>query len=153
MQAAAQDAKQLQQMQQAMQQAMAGAAGQCDGQGQGDKPGQPGKGEWKAGDPNNRRGAVMGGPGQGWGGQGDKTGAPYQTKEELSKSYYDEKGKHLASIYVKDRSIKGESKLKLQEVIKAGEADEGDDVDDSRADRRTQEVQRRYFKVMEDALK
>jgi len=153
MQAAAQDAKQLQQMQQAMQQAMAGAAGQCDGQGQGDKPGQPGKGEWKAGDPNNRRGAGMGGPGQGWGGQGDKAGAPYQTKEELSKSYYDEKGKHLASIYVKDRSIKGESKLKLQEVIKAGEADEGDDVDDSRADRRTQEVQRRYFKVMEDALK
>jgi myosin heavy subunit len=152
MQGAAQDAKQLQQMQQAMQQAMAQAAGQCDGNG--DKPGnKPGQGAWKAGDPNNNQGAGMGGPGQGFGGQGQKTGAPYSTKEELSKSYYDEKGKHLASIYVKDRSIKGESKLKLQEVIKAGEADEGDDVDDSRADRRTQEVQRRYFKVMEDALK
>jgi hypothetical protein len=153
MQAAAQDAQQLQQMQQAMQQAMAQAAGQCNNPGQGDKPGQPGQGQWKAGDPNNKQGAGMGGPGQGFGGRGPKETAAFSTKEELSKSYYDEKGKHLASIYVKDRSIKGESKLKLQEVIKAGEADEGDDVDDSRADRRTQEVQRRYFKVMEDSLK
>jgi hypothetical protein len=152
MQAAAQDAKQLQQMQQALQQAMGQCAGQCEGNG--DKPNnQIGQGEWKAGDPNNKQGAGMGGPGQGFGGQGPKSVAPYATKEELSKSYYDEKGKHLASIYVKDRSIKGESKLKLQEIIKAGEADEGDDVDDSRADRRTQEVQKRYFKVMEDSLK
>lgn len=152
MQAAAQDAQQLQQMQQAMQQAMGQCAGNCDGNG--DKPGnKANQGEWKAGDPNNKPGAGMGGPGQGWGGRGDKNTAPFSVKEEVSKSYYDEKGKHLASIYVKDRSIKGESKLKLQEVIKAGEADEGDDVDDSRADRRTQEVQRRYFKVMEDAVK
>jgi hypothetical protein len=153
MQAVAQDAQQIQQMQQAMQQAMAQAAGQCNNPGNGDKPGNPGQGEWKPGDPNNKQGAGMGGPGQGFGGQGQKNAAPFSVKEETSKSYYDKDGKHLASIYVKDRSVKGESKLKLQEVIKAGQADEGDDVDDSRADRRTQEVQRRYFKVMEDALK
>ncbi len=152
MQAMAQDAQQIQQMQQAMQQAMAQAAGQCDNPGN-NPNGQPRQGEWKAGDPNGKQGPGQGGPGQGWGGQGQKSAAPYSVKDEQSKSYYDEKGKHLASVYVKDRSIKGESKLKLQEVIKAGQADEGDDVDDSRADRRTQEVQRRYFKVMEDELK
>ena len=129
----------------AAQQAMADALGQA---GQGDKPGDnPGQGEWKPGEID-KQGNGMGGPGIGQGGQAPKAAAPFGLKQEISKSHYDDKGKHLASVYVKDRSIRGQSKLELQKAIEAAAADEGDDVDDSRVDRRSQKVMEEYFRVM-----
>jgi hypothetical protein len=155
MQAMQQDLQRAQNAQQQMQQQMAQAGGQCngDGQGQGQKDGPGNTGQWKAGDPDGKRGNGQGGPGQGAGGNMGKQGAAFGTKEENSPSQYDEKGKHLASVFVKDRSIKGESRAQLEEIIKAGRADEADDVDDTRADRRAQEVQKKYFQVMEGQLK
>jgi hypothetical protein len=153
MQGIQQDAQQMAAAQKELEDAMAQAGQQGQG-GDGDGPLGPGEtGEWKPGDPANKRGRGMGGPGQGMGGQGQKQAAAYSAKQEISKSFYDEKGKHLASIYVKDHSIRGEAKLQLGKIVQAGQADEGDDVDDSRSDRRTQEVQRRYFKVMEDEVR
>lgn len=156
MQAAANDARQMQAAQQQMQQAMQQAAGQCQGgpgDGQGDKPGMGNQGQWAQGDPENNPGNGQGGPGQGAGGNTGKTVAPFSTKTEVSKSAYDEKGKHLASIYVKDRSVRGEAKLQLKEAIEAGQADAGDDIDESRVDRRTQEAVRRYFETMKNDTK
>lgn len=154
MQQMQQEMQRAQNAQQQLQQQMAQAGGQCngDGQGQGQKDGQGGQGQWKAGDAN-KQGNGQGGPGIGAGGNMGKQAAAFGTKEEISQSQYDEKGKHLASVFVKDRSIKGESRARLEEVIKAGRADEADDVDDTRADRRAQEVQKKYFQVMEGQLK
>jgi uncharacterized phage infection (PIP) family protein YhgE len=148
LQAIQQDAQQMQAAQKALEDALAQAGGQCEG----DKTGPGATGQWQAGDPN-KRGRGQGGPGIGEGGAGQKDPAPFGTKAEHSKSNYDERGKHLASVFVKDQSVKGEAKLQLEKALQAGAADEGDDVDDSRADRRTQEVQKRYFKVMDDELK
>jgi hypothetical protein len=157
MQAAQQQAQQMaaaqQQAQQAAQQAAGQAAGQ--GQGQGNQQGQqngPGQqGQWAQGDPQNKPGNGQGGPGQGAGGNTGKAVAPAAFKSETSKSHYDEKGKHLASVYVKDKSIRGDAKLDLEKAVAAGLADEGDDIDDTRIDRRTQKVMQEYFRVVEKA--
>ena len=137
------DAEQMAAAQQALLEAMAQAGGQAKG----DQDGPGGQGQWEAGDID-KDGNGMGGPGRGRGGQAPKSNAPFGTKQEISKSHYDEKGKHLASVFVKDRSIKGESKLELQKAVRAAAADEGDDVDDSRVDRRSQKVMEEYFRVM-----
>ena len=137
------DAQQMEAAQQAMLDAMAQAAGQA----QGNKDGPAGQGKWEAGEAD-KEGNGMGGPGIGRGGQAPKGSAPFSMKQEISKSHYDEKGKHLASVFVKDRSIKGEAKLALQKAVEAAAADEGDDVDDSRVDRRSQKVMEEYFRVM-----
>ena len=156
MQAAQQDAKQMQQAQQQMQQAMQQAAGQCQGNGQGqgqdgqaDKPGDGQAGNWKPGQGNPNQGnGPGGGEGQAWGDRSGKTAAPFKEKGEVDAGVYNDKGKHLASTYVKDKSVKGEAKLELQKAIEAAEADSADDIDDSRVDRRTQEAVKRYFEVM-----
>jgi hypothetical protein len=142
MQAMQQDAQQMQQMQQAMQQAMAQAGGQCAG----------GQGQWQPGDPN-KPGQGQGGPGIGAGGGGDKEPAPFAVKGERDVSPLNEKGQHLASVMIKDRSVRGESVAQLQEMLSAGQADAGDDIDDTRATQRAQEVQRRYFQTMADVVR
>lgn len=148
-----QDLQQMQAAQQGLQDALAQACGQCAGNepGNGNPPGQAGQGDWKEGDINNQ-GNGMGGPGIGNGGRGQKSASPFSSKTEFSPSPYDEKGKHLASMYVKNGSIKGESRLELEQVIESAAADEGDDIDDTRADARSQEVQKRYFSVIRDDI-
>jgi hypothetical protein len=147
----------MQQAQQQMQQAMQQAAGQCqgggqgqNGQGQGQKPGDGQAGNWKPGqgNPQQGNGGPGGGEAQAWGDRSGKTPSPYGTKAETDAGHYNDQGKHLASIYVKDKSVKGEAKLELQKAIEAAEADSADDIDDSRVDRRTQEAVKRYFEVM-----
>jgi hypothetical protein len=154
-QQAAQAGQNAQQQMQQMQQAMAQAGGQCNnpGQGQGNNPGQ-GQGAWKAGDPpQNQQGGGMGGPGIGNGGQGQKTPAPFAMKTEVDPSEIQKDKAFLAKVEVKDRSIRGQAKLTLEDKIKESKASEGDEVDDTRADRRAQDVQRRYFQVMQDDAK
>ena len=150
--ALAEDAENMQKLQQGIDDQMA-QAGQGLGQGEGDNPGQGQQGKWAQGDPNKPFGPGQGGPGVGAGGNMGKAIAPFQAKSELSRSKVDEKnGKFLASVYVKDRSIKGEQKAKLAAALDAGQADEGDDVDDSRADKRSQNVEREYFNRMRDEV-
>lgn len=136
----------------AAQKALMDAIAQANGEGEGDFDGEGRIGEWKAGDPKGR-GAGQGGPGIGWGGGLGKSPAPFGVKQERSKTFYDPKGEHLASMLVKDRSVKGESKLQLQKIAEAAEAEEGDDIDESALDRRSQQVKRNYFRVMADEAK
>ena len=123
-------------------------------QGQGQQPnpnGPGGQGQWAQGNPN-QQGNGMGQAGIGNGGQGQKQTTPYGTKSEVDAANYDKEGQHLASVYIKDRSIRGDAKLELAKIVGTAKAEEGDDIDESRADRRTQEAVRRYFKVLEDQV-
>lgn len=161
MQQMQQQAQQMANAQRQMQQAQQQNAGQMNGN-------NPGGGQPQAGNIPGGQGqqGQQGNDGQfqpqdgmragGGIGAGDRSGkelAAHGFKAEQSKSHYDEKGKHLASIYVKDKSVKGEAKMQLKEAIAAGQADAGDDIDDTRVDRRAQEAVRRYFQVVEEATK
>ena len=149
-----QDAEAMAAAQKALQDAMAQAGGECNGngEGEGDKLGPGGKGEWAEGDPD-QFGRGQGGPGIGWGGRGDKNVAPSGFKQERSPTHYDPKGEHLASMMVKDRSVRGESKAELAKVAQAAQAEEGEDIDDSVVDRRSQQVKLEYFRVIGEEAK
>jgi hypothetical protein len=148
----ARNAQALREAQQALDEALAGACqGLCEGDGQGEQQGA-GQGRWAAGDPEGRRGAGQGGPGIGAGGNTGKSVAPYQSRSELSRSNLREDGKFLASTFVKDGGIRGESTIRLKEVLTATEAAAGEDVDDSRPDPRRQTVQRNYFRTLTDEI-
>lgn len=104
-------------------------------------------GQWEAGEIDQMGGAA-GGPGIGRHGGPGKSAAPFGTKAEISPSQYNPKGEHLASMMIKDRSIRGESKAELQRIAQAAQAEEGEDVDNAVVDRRSQQVKRNYFSVM-----
>lgn len=167
-----------QQMQQQIQQmkAMADAAGQQGGQGaqggqQGNanqpggqegqgaqqaNAGQPGQqaggaegGDFQKGDPNQRGGQGQGGgPGQASGKRPDPHEAPFDTKQELSHSDTIEKGKILASNFVKASALKGESKAKLQQVVESAETEATDEVDQSRVSRQAREAVKEYNRAI-----
>jgi hypothetical protein len=168
-QAAAQQAKQQMQQQVAEMQAMADAAQQGGGQqpggdgqqpGQGEQPGgqgqqqqannqQPGNnkgqgGPFKKGDPNGKQGNGFGGPGQANGGGPKPTETPFDTVKELSRSKTDDKGKIVASNFVKAGALKGESKAKLQEIIKSNENEATDEVDSTRVSRQARDAVLEY---------
>jgi hypothetical protein len=159
MQAAAQDMQQIQAAQQAAQQGQEAAAGQAQGggdgqQGQGEGNNQQvaqGEMEWKAGDPNNP-GNGPGGVGVGAGDRSAKNVSPFGVKQELSPSQEDEKGKILASRYVKAGSLKGEMKQELTEVAQSAEREAPDEVEAERVSGQARKVLKDYFNaVQEDA--
>jgi hypothetical protein len=163
MQAAAQDAQQIaaaqaaaQQAQQAAQQAM-GGNGQPGGQ-QGN-----GNGAWAGnGDiagqnnPNQRfngRGAPAG-ANNGGVGAGDRTyksPAPFAVKPEVDPSQDDEKGRILASNFIKDKNNpKGVSTESIREVTKAAVAEQTDEIDQERISRQAQKAVKEYFSALSD---
>ncbi len=114
-----------------------------------------GQGQWK---PGNQQGkgqqAGGGGAPPGFGGPQGKTASPYTAVKVKSPVQVNENGKQLASVFVKDNSVNpGKSRLELAEIITAGQADEGGDVDDSRADNRARNAQKNYFRTLADGLK
>jgi hypothetical protein len=139
MQAIAADAQQQAAAQNAAQQAAQQAANQANGQGQngqgnqpgqgqqGNKPGQ-GKGQWAKGNPN-QNGKGWGGPGKGNGGGPGVEEAPFDVKQEIAPVQNNDKGKYLASTFVKAGSIKGDSHAQLQQAVQSAERDATDDVD------------------------
>lgn len=158
MQAAQQDAQQIAAAQQAAQQAAQDAANAMNGQGQGQNPGQqPGggqgaQGQWAQGDPQ-QPGQGMGGPGQGQGGRAPKEQAPGAFKQEVSPVQDIDEGKILASMFVKDDSLKGESKVELGEIIETAQKESTDEVDQDRISRQAQGVVQEYFRTVEQDLK
>ena len=160
--------QQIQQMQ-----AMADAAGQQQaGQGQqqgqqgGDQGGdQPGQGQQQANAQGRQPGGAEGqgdqeGQGQGRGdgmmGGGIAEGrraaptpAPFGVKEELSNSATIDKGKLLASNYVKASALKGESKAQLKQVVEAAETEATDEVDQTRVSRQAREAVKEYHRSMQ----
>jgi ribosomal protein L16/L10AE len=159
LQAAQQDAQQVAAAQQATAQAMQNQAnamngGACDNPGQGNNPqGAGATGEWKAGDPNNRQGNGMGGPGQGNGGHAQKEQAPAGFKPEIDPSQDNEKGKILASTFVKSDALKGDSKIELGQIIQSAQKDSTDEVDQEHVSRQQQSVVEEYFRTIEKDAK
>lgn len=152
MQAIQQDMRQMQAARQAAQQAGQQAAQAIGGGQQGPNPG-PGQGQgqgnggWQGGEPQGPGGA-MGGPGQGAGGQALIEAAPMGFKDEFSASQTDEKGRILASTFVKAGMLKGESKLALQEVVRSSLQQTTDVVDQQKVSRKAQQAVRDYFSSM-----
>ena len=130
------------------------AAGQCgggDGQGK-DGQGQAqagGQGQWGQGDPN-QQGGGQGGPGIGAGGNTGREQAPFGVVRADSPTHHDPSGRLISSALVKDGIVvKGENSAKMKEVAQAGQKEQTDEVDDTRADKKTAEMMKRYFKTME----
>ena len=162
--------QQMQQMQAmadaAAQQAGQGAAGQQQGGGQ-QPGGQEGQGaqannqqqgqqaggaegaDFQRGDPNQRGGEGQGGgPGQASGKRPDPREAPFDIKQELSRSDTIAKGKILASNFVKASALKGESKAQLQEVVESAETEATDEVDHTRVSRQAREAVKEYNRAI-----
>jgi hypothetical protein len=154
--------KQMQQQLQQMQavandaQQVASGNGQPGNGGQGDdgnNPGaggkqQPGQGvgPWGNNPPNQQ--------GQGNGGGGGIAAgnnrpapevAPFRVKDETDISQKNDKGKILASTFVKAGSIKGDAKMQLHDVLPSVDKEATDEVDEQRIPRQDQEAVRGYF--------
>jgi hypothetical protein len=99
--------------------------------------------------------------GQGSGGPGISAGGPRPKgietpvgfKGERSPTHTHEKGKILASSFVKALSEKGESRLKQAEVIEASEKESTDEVEQDRIPRPAQKAVKDYFDDLKEGLK
>jgi len=143
MQAVANDAQEV-----AAAQAAAGENGGQNPNGQQQNPG-PGNGVGPFGQGANQGfGKAMGG-GPGVAGAGNNRPAPevapFQVKDETDISQKTEKGKILASTFVKAGSIKGDAKMELHSVLPSVEKQATDEVDEQRIPRQDQDVVRGYF--------
>ncbi len=165
----------LQQMQAQNQAAQAAAAqqanaqqgqnGQQGQQGQGQQPGQgqngqgqgqqangqwgqgqgQGQGQFQPGNPQGK-GAGNGGPGVSAGGPRPKgEEAPFGVTQEIAPSQTDEKGKILASSFVKAASERGESSAGLRAVVEREYNEATDEVEQDRIPAQTQKAVREYF--------
>jgi hypothetical protein len=164
-------AQAAQAMQQQMQQLAAqanGAAGiaagqqggQAGNQGQGGQQNQNGQmaqqnGQWG----NNQQQQGQPQPQQGQGGQGgpavaqggkrpDPVETPFGTKEELSQSQTDDKGKILASSFVKAPAEKGSSKMSLSQVAESEMKEATDEVQQERIPRGAWKAVKGYFDTL-----
>jgi hypothetical protein len=111
-------------------------AGGAEGNGDGQNPGQQGRGD----------GQMGGGIAEGR--RAAPTPAPFGVKEELSNSATIEKGKLLASNYVKASALKGESKARLKQVAEAAETEATDEVDQTRVSRQARQAVKEYHRSM-----
>ncbi|HVT88990.1 MAG TPA: hypothetical protein VHD56_09070 [Tepidisphaeraceae bacterium] len=159
MQAAAQDAQQIAAAQGAAQAAQQAAQGAMGGNKPGGQNGQ-GAGMWNPNGnimSNGQRGQgqltnARSGPNQGGIGAGDRTyknAAPYQVKQEIDPSQDDEKGRILASNYIKDnKPNKGQSTETLKEVADRAQKEQVDEIDQERISRQAQKAVKEYFNSM-----
>jgi hypothetical protein len=157
-----QQLQQMQAMASAAQSQGAGQSGQSPGQGQSPQAsaGQQGSGpggnqsggqgqQWANANQNNQKGGIGG---QG-GARPDPTEAPYAVKKELSASETIDKGKILASSFVKAGTIVGESKVGLSDAVLQEQQDAADQVDEDRIPRASAEAVKSYFQTIKDDSK
>jgi hypothetical protein len=153
MQANAKDAQAMQAAANAAAQAAAdAAAGLNPGDGDYGNPGAGGKGNGQNQNQNGQQG-----PGQaGWSPQQGKGGAkmgiamaPATFTQELDPSKDNEKGKILASRYVKAGIDPGHSTAGLKSVAASAEKDAPDDIDQDHIPREAQQAEKEYFSAMQ----
>ena len=70
-------------------------------------------------------------------------------KQEVSQSEDIEGGAILANTLVKDKSIKGESKVKLSQAAQSALSQETDEIDQERISRQAQKVVKGYFETLQ----
>jgi hypothetical protein len=161
MAAAAQDAQQIAAAQAAAQAAQAQAQQAMNGNAPANNPGPQGAGgaNWNPnanmqGNQNQQWGGEknFAGPNQGGQAAGDrnyKDQAPFSVKQEISPSQDDEKGRILASNYIKDNNpIRGNSTESLKQVADRAQTEQTDEIDQERISRQAQHAVREYFKSM-----
>jgi hypothetical protein len=133
-----------------------GQNGQQGGQGQGqDRQGQGGqgqKGEWAKGDPNQHGQGGQGGPAMAAGARPNPQEAPYGVKQEVTNYQTDDKGKILASSFVKAGSIKGESKVGLSNDALKDYQEATDEVDEDRIPRSASHAVKDYFETLKRSV-
>jgi hypothetical protein len=168
-QAAKQMQQQMQQMQAVANDAQQVAAGQQNGaagdNGQGDgqngKNGQNGQNgnqqanangngqqPWGQPQPGQGNGPNMGGVGAG-NNRPNPAVAPFSTKDQTDIQQKDEKGKVLASNFVKAGSLKGDAKMQLHDVLPPTDKEAAEEVGEQRIPRQDQDVVRGYFGNLE----
>lgn len=157
--------QQIAQMQAMAKDAQAVAAGQQGGQpgGQNQQPGGGNKagqqagqfgnaagGKWQAGVPKPQQGpGGQGGPGIAAGGRRpDPTVAPFAVKQELSQSQTNDKGKVIASTFIKAPADRGESKIEFSRALESAKQDAADEVHNERIPRSAQQAVKDYFATM-----
>lgn len=124
-----------------------GQGGEGEGQGQ-----QAGKGQQNGGQGNGNQ-PGMGGEGQAMGDRSAKQAAPFTVKQEVSQSQENDKGKILASRWVKAGSFKGESKAELADVAASIEQAQTDEVEQERITGQAREAQKKYFNSLQQDAK
>ena len=102
----------------------------------------------------NGKGAGMGGPGIGAGGRAAKNPSPFASKPEMDSSADNQKGRILASNYIKDNHpIAGKSGESLKDVAESAEQEADDEVDNDRVSNQAKSTVEKYFKTMEEDAK
>jgi hypothetical protein len=75
-------------------------------------------------------------------------------KKEISQSQDDEKGRILASTYIKDnKPFKGESTASLQQVAEAAQKDQTDEIEQERISRQAAQSVKGYFNSLSEDKK
>ncbi len=74
-------------------------------------------------------------------------------KQELTHFQIDEKGKILASSFVKAGAIKGESKVEISNEALKDYQDATDEVDEDRVPRSASHAVKEYFETIKDDAK
>ena len=111
----------------------------------------PRTGQWAQGDPAGHIGNGMGGPGHGNGGQATEQQTPYTVKREIDPTRSNDTGRILASSFVKAGTVKGDSRLGLEQAAAAAERDQADEVDEESVSKDSQKVVKQYFQTMQDS--
>jgi chemotaxis protein histidine kinase CheA len=97
------------------------------------------------------------GPNQGGQAMGDrnyKEQAPYGVKQETSQSQDDEKGRILASTFIKDNQpLKGQSVEVPRDVAERAFNEQTDEIDEERVGRQAQQAVKNYFKTLSPEAK
>ena len=114
--------------------------GQGLGQGQGQSP-------WDEGD-TSRLGSGSGGPGMGSGPRDSDTEGDYDTQKDIVNRPPGE-GPIIASWYIKDVQVEGETKRELSEVIQAGRDSAAEAINESEIPRRYEDAIKSYFGSIE----
>ena len=114
--------------------------GQGLGQGQGQSP-------WDEGD-TSRLGSGSGGTGMGSGPRDSDTEGDYDTQKDIVNRPPGE-GPIIASWYIKDVQVEGETKRELSEVIQAGRDSAAEAINESEIPRRYEDAIKSYFGSIE----
>lgn len=96
----------------------------------------------------------MGKAGIGAGGRASKETSPDAFKPEMDSSEDNQKGRILASNYIKDNHpIAGKNGEGLKQIASSAEQESSDEVDSDRISNQAKSTVEKYFKTMEDDTK
>jgi hypothetical protein len=127
-----------------------GKLGCCGGEGEGEN-GCPGIGEWAEGDPMGQGGGT-GGPGIGQGPRPIAEGGDVATERHKA-NVVTQDGPAIASTFIKDSQVKGESKKEFQNVVQAAKDAAAEAISENQIPRRYEGAIKGYFNQIDQEKK